>query len=209
VFLDPDGLDAPTMHLMTREMNYSECTCVFPAEDPETDVRARIFGRNGEMPFAGHPTIGTAFALAHIGRIKKGQTRTIFGLGIGPTPVDLEWKSNELAFAWMTQRPPVFGKTVQDIDALAAALTVDAAAIRSVGTPPREVSCGSFFLIVPLATRQAVDSVNVDGRVMEGVFKAVFSTPASDSPWPRALCDRASVASVLQLPRLHGGNQRL
>jgi trans-2,3-dihydro-3-hydroxyanthranilate isomerase len=172
VFVEPQGLDAAAMQLMTREMNYSECTFVFPAEDPKTDVRVRIFGRNNEMPFAGHPTIGTAFALAHTGAIRKGQPRTTFGLGIGPTPVDLEWKDGELTFAWMTQRPPVFGKTVTDIAALAAALGVDAQSIQGVGTPPQEVSCGSFFLVVPMTTRQAVDSVSVDGRRMEAVFKS-------------------------------------
>jgi trans-2,3-dihydro-3-hydroxyanthranilate isomerase len=171
VFIEPQGLDAAAMQRMTREMNFSECTFVFPAEDPKTDIRVRIFGRNNEMPFAGHPTIGTAFALAHTGVIKKGQARTTVGLGIGPTPVDLEWKGDDLAFAWMTQRPPVFGKTIADIPALAAALGVDATAIQGVGTPPHEVSCGSYFLVVPMTTRQAVDSVTVDGRAMEIVFK--------------------------------------
>jgi Phenazine biosynthesis-like protein len=92
VFTDPAGLDTDTMAQMTREMNFSECTFVFPSERTDTDVRLRIFGLAGEMPFAGHPVIGSTFALAHDHIIKPGQPRLVFGLGLGPTPVDLEWK---------------------------------------------------------------------------------------------------------------------
>src|SRR5829696_2909510 len=65
VFVQPAGLDTETMQTLTRESNLSECTFVFPPEAAGTDHRVRIFGRTAEMPFAGHPTIGTAFALAH------------------------------------------------------------------------------------------------------------------------------------------------
>ena len=64
----------------------------------------------------------------------------------------------------MTQLAPTFGKTVDDVDALAACLGVEPAAIRGVGKPPQEVSCGSMFLFVPMTTRQAVDGVVVDRR---------------------------------------------
>ena len=70
----------------------------------EHDSRLRIFGRNRELPFAGHPTIGSAFALAHAGLIAPGRAQYIFGEGIGPIPVDLEWDGDRLAFAWMGQR---------------------------------------------------------------------------------------------------------
>ena len=72
VFVQPAGLDTETMQTMTRESNLSECTFVFPPEVAGTDHRVRIFGRTAEMPFAGHPTIGTAFALAHTGVLKPG-----------------------------------------------------------------------------------------------------------------------------------------
>src|SRR5262245_12826673 len=72
VFLDPGSLDADTMRAMTRETNFSECTFIFPPERVGTDFRVRIFTRSGETPFAGHPTIGSAFALAEAGRIKPG-----------------------------------------------------------------------------------------------------------------------------------------
>jgi len=90
VFLQPAGLDTETMQTMTRESNLSECTFVFPPEAAGTDHRVRIFTRTAETPFAGHPTIGTAFALAHAGVLKPAMTRTTFGLGVGPITVDLD-----------------------------------------------------------------------------------------------------------------------
>src|SRR5215475_8084961 len=126
VFLDPAGLSVDAMHTLTRESNYSECTFVFPPEQAGTDHRVRIFTRNGEVPFAGHPTIGTAFALAMSGVLKPGTARTMFGLGVGPTAVDLEWKEGRLAFAWMTQLQPTFGKSIADGAAVAAALGLEA-----------------------------------------------------------------------------------
>ena len=133
VFVQPAGLDTDTMQAMTRESNLSECTFVFPPEAAGTDHRVRIFGRTAEMPFAGHPTIGTAFALAHTGVLKPGLVRTTFGLGVGPTNIDLEWKDGKLAFAWMTQLKPTFGKTIDDSRALAAAIGVEALDPRAPG----------------------------------------------------------------------------
>ena len=171
VFVQPAGLDAEAMQALTRESNYSECTFVFPPEAAGTDHRVRIFGRTAEMPFAGHPTLGTAFALAHAGVLKPGMTRSVFGLGVGPTNVDLDWKDGRLAFAWMTQLKPTFGKTISDTAALAAAIGVDAAAI---GGPhaPQEVNCGSNFLIVPLSSRKAVDAAVLDRAKADAVFAA-------------------------------------
>ena len=171
VFPLPAGLDAEGMQALTRESNYSECTFVFPPEAAGTDHRVRIFGRAAEMPFAGHPTLGTAFALAHAGVLKPGMARTVFGLGVGPTNLDLDWKDGRLAFAWMTQLKPTFGKTITDTAALAAAIGVEAAAI---GGPhaPQEVNCGSNFLIVPLASRKAVDAAVLDRVKADAVFAA-------------------------------------
>ena len=111
VFTQPAGLDTETMQTITRESNLSENTFVFPPELAGTDHRVRIFTRTAETPFAGHPTIGTAFALAHTGVLKPGTARTTFGLGVGPIDLDLDWKDGRLAFAWMTQLKPTFGKT--------------------------------------------------------------------------------------------------
>jgi trans-2,3-dihydro-3-hydroxyanthranilate isomerase len=171
VFLRPAGLDADAMHSLTRESNYSECTFVFAPEQAGVDHRVRIFTRNGETPFAGHPTLGTAFALANAGVIKAGTTRSVFGLGVGPTPIDLEWQDGRLAFAWMTQLKAQFGKSVADSASLAAALGLTPADVVT-SAQAQEVNCGSNFFIVPLATRKAVDAAVIDRAKVDAVFAA-------------------------------------
>ena len=91
VFTETAGLTAEQMQAMTRETKFSECTFVQPAEAAGTDVRLRIFGPANEMQFAGHPVIGSTFALADDGAIAAGRKEFTFGLGIGPTLVELEW----------------------------------------------------------------------------------------------------------------------
>ena len=181
VFTDTNGLTAAEMQAMTRETKFSECTFVQPAEAPGTDVRLRIFGPANEMQFAGHPVIGSTFALADDGVIKPGAKEFTFGLGIGPTLVELEWAtegtdtSSRLKFAWMTQQKPVFGPTLDAPAALAGALGIDASAFRP-GILPQEVNCGSPFFFVPLVSRAAVDQAVVDIRAAAAMFEAAKIT---------------------------------
>jgi trans-2,3-dihydro-3-hydroxyanthranilate isomerase len=170
VFMEPQGLATEAMASMTREMNYSECTFVLPAEQAGTDLRLRIFGRGGEMPFAGHPVIGSTFAIADEGVLKPAQSQVVFGLGIGPTPVALEWESGRLRFAWMTQQRPTFGGTMPGSPAFAAAIGVEPSQL-AANLPIQEVSCGSAFYYAPLTTRAAVDNVQMNGRDLDGLFK--------------------------------------
>ena len=87
----------------------------------------------------------------------------MFELGVGPTPVSLEWDEAGLAFAWMTQQLPTFGAVVSDRDAFAAAIGISAQDLLQ-GLPVQSVSCGVPFLYVPLATRAAVDAVEIDRK---------------------------------------------
>lgn len=169
VFPEPAGLTAELMQAITREMNFSECTFIFPAEGAGTDVRMRIFTPGEELPMAGHPTIGSTFALAHEGVIKPGQPRFVFGLGVGPTPVSLEWKGDALDFAWMTQKNPEFGGAVDDRAAFARALGVSPTDL--IGPAPQVVSCGVPFLFAALASREAVDRVSVDPAGYQNVCR--------------------------------------
>ena len=73
---------------------------------------------------AGHPTIGTTFALARAGVIERGREQFVFGCGIGPVPVALTWKGDDLGFAWMTQPLPTFGEPIADDPARTAAALV-------------------------------------------------------------------------------------
>ncbi len=171
VFMEPVGLTDGLMQKIAREMAFSETTFVFPAAEEGTDFRVRIFGPNRELPFAGHPTIGTAFALAGEGLISPGTQQVIFGEGIGPVIVELEWEGNRLVFAWMHQLAPTFGKPIEDLDGVAAALGVQPFELKSTLLPVQEVSCGSPFLIVPLASRSAVDKVQVNPIAMTSVLE--------------------------------------
>ena len=108
VFHDARGLSKEQMQTITKEMNFSECTFILPSEAPGTDVRMRIFTPEIELPMAGHPTIGSTFALAELGAITPGQASLVFGLGVGPTKVELTWEGDRLSFAWMDQRLPKY-----------------------------------------------------------------------------------------------------
>jgi trans-2,3-dihydro-3-hydroxyanthranilate isomerase len=156
VFLDGRGVSAGRMQAIAREMNFSESSFVLPPELPGTDTRVRIFTPGTELPMAGHPTVGTAFALAETGVIAGGTARVVFGLNIGPTPVDLEWDGPRLRFAWMTQGAPAFGPPLADRAAAAAALGLVEADLAE-GVPVQRVSCGVPFLFVPLRDKAGVD----------------------------------------------------
>ena len=91
VFDDARGVSGADMQRLTNEMNFAESTFVLPAETAGTDIRMRIFTPAREMPMAGHPTVGTTFALADQGVIASGRARWVFGLNIGPIAVALDW----------------------------------------------------------------------------------------------------------------------
>jgi trans-2,3-dihydro-3-hydroxyanthranilate isomerase len=171
VFLDGRGLADGTMQAVAREMNFSETTFILPPERPDTDVRMRIFTPGAEMPIAGHPTIGSTFALARAGVIAAGFGRFVFGLGAGPTAVRLTWHQADLAFAWMTQPLPTFHEPIPDRELAAAALGLEADAVTGTGLPVQAVSCGVPFVFVPVVTRRAVDSAAINPQAYHELMK--------------------------------------
>jgi trans-2,3-dihydro-3-hydroxyanthranilate isomerase len=170
VFLDTPDIPAELMQRIAAEMAFSESTFVFPPEGPG-DVRMRIFTPGEELPMAGHPTIGTTFALAHEGRIPHGRETFVFELGVGPIEVALEWDARALSFAWMTQLVPTFGPAASNPDAFLASAGVDPSDVHP-GLPAQVVSCGLPFLFLPLRTRAAVDAVQIDKRALGRAFDA-------------------------------------
>lgn len=162
VFPQPGGLTADVMQKIAAEMAFSETTFIFPPE-AGGDVRMRIFTPGEELPMAGHPTIGSTFALAAEGVIARGRSDFVFELGIGPTPVSLEWTGAALSFAWMTQPLPSFGSVIDDRGELAHALGLELVDLVA-DLPAQVVSCGVPFLFVPVATRLAVDRVAIDRK---------------------------------------------
>jgi trans-2,3-dihydro-3-hydroxyanthranilate isomerase len=189
VFPDARGLSTEQMQTLTREMNFSESTFILPAEAEGTDVRMRIFTPGHELPMAGHPTIGSTFALAHEGTIAAGRDRWTFGLGVGPTLVELTWLDNSLSFAWMDQRPPDYRQPASSRADIIRAAGVDPDAVDATGLPVEEISCGTQFMYVPVQTRAAVDAAEPDMGAMRKLKSAfpsnhvaifIFSTEPVD-----------------------------
>lgn len=169
VYLEPPrDIGVDRMQRIAAEMNFSETTFVFPPEGTG-DVRMRIFTPGTELPMAGHPTIGTTFALAREGVIARGRESFVFELGVGPIPVSLEWNDNGLAFAWMTQLLPKFGTQIGDRAGFAKAVGLEAGDLEDL--PIEEVSCGVAFLFVPVKTRAAVDRVDIDKRALARAYE--------------------------------------
>ena len=201
VFPEPRGLTTDAMQAITREMNFSECTFIFPRQGPG-DVRMRIFTPAEELPMAGHPVIGSTFALALEGAIARGREAFLFELGVGPTPVSMQWDDGSLAFAWMTQSLPDVRTSVEDRQVLAAALGVAAVDLHP-GLAAQVVSCGLPYLIVPLVSRDAVDRVQVDRRTLQRGLAAagleevpvlVFTTEGAETTYSRMLAPGLGVA---------------
>lgn len=161
VFLDARGLSDTEMQSIAREMNFSESTFILPPSDARCDMRVRIMTPERELPMAGHPTIGTAFALARTGVLSPAHARVVFELGVGPTPVDLTWDTDGLRFARMSQLRPTFTEPVLDREALARALRLSPSALHPT-LPLQTVSCGVPYLLVPLASRADVDRASLD-----------------------------------------------
>ena len=161
VFPDARGMSDSLMQDVTREMNFSECTFALPAEAADTDVRMRIFTPGSELPMAGHPVIGSTFALARLGTIAPGRERFVFGLGVGPTPVELSWEGQDLSFAWMDQQLPEFREPAAPTAAILASIGLDPGIVAG-GLSPQEVACGVPYILVPLPTRADVDRAEPD-----------------------------------------------
>src|SRR5205085_9270452 len=109
VFPDGRGLSDQQMQALAREMNLSETTFIFPRDpaiERERGVRVRIFTVQEELPFAGHPTLGTAFAL----RGATGATEIRLDLNVGTIPVRFEDSPGQPSFGEMTQAEPIFGQ---------------------------------------------------------------------------------------------------
>jgi trans-2,3-dihydro-3-hydroxyanthranilate isomerase len=165
VIRDARGLTSDQMLQITREFNYSETTFVLPAESPDTTKRVRIFTPGGEVPFAGHPTIGTAIALIFSGDVPADgdSVRVVLGENVGPVPVTVRVTDGVPTWAQLsTAMAPVESPAIAT-DALCEVLGISAAEILSTDThTPRVVSCGLPFLIVPLVSREAVARARVD-----------------------------------------------
>jgi trans-2,3-dihydro-3-hydroxyanthranilate isomerase len=155
-----DDLTDVEMQAIAREMNYAESTFVVAATDPAAMCRVRIFTPAFELPFAGHPTVGTAVALAHEGRVPApasgDSTRILLQLGVGTLPVDVRATPGAVPFAWMHQPVPTFEPWRGDVTLLAAALGLGAEDLDVPGLPIERGSAGTPFSFVPVRSLAAI-----------------------------------------------------
>jgi trans-2,3-dihydro-3-hydroxyanthranilate isomerase len=145
------GLSQEEMQGIAREMNFSETTFAYPTEIKGCASKVRIFTPGAEIPFAGHPTLGSAYVLKYKGIIPPEESEAALELGIGPTPVEFL----EDSLVRMTQRAPEFLDEFDDRASIAEMVGIDESDI-SDEFPARYVSTGHPFLIVPLKTLSAV-----------------------------------------------------
>jgi trans-2,3-dihydro-3-hydroxyanthranilate isomerase len=166
VFPDAQGLDDATMQTLARELNLSETVFLLPPSLPGAAARVRIFTPGVEMDFAGHPTIGTAFALCALGRIPEGAAG--FGLeeNVGLVPIRLERRADPF-LAWLRTPPIAFGR-VYDRAGCAAALGFGVDDLLPE-VPVQVLSAGNPFLYVPLREPAQVDQAELDVRTLERV----------------------------------------
>jgi trans-2,3-dihydro-3-hydroxyanthranilate isomerase len=158
VFPDATGLDPALYQTIAREFNFSETTFVLPPSDPKHTRRVKIFTPGGELQFAGHPTVGTAVVLAHIGAVKTsgGAASIVFEEGVGPVPVAVRDMRADGGFAQLTvAKLPEKGPPPPPAGELARCLGLDAADLHPA-LPPEGYSCGTPFLFVPVRDRKAL-----------------------------------------------------
>jgi trans-2,3-dihydro-3-hydroxyanthranilate isomerase len=162
----PDALDIPEARLLdvAREFNYSETTFVYPPARAHNTRRVRIFTPGGEVPFAGHPTVGTAHVLAAIGDVKLtgDLTKIVFEEKVGPVPVSIRSTNGTPTFAQLTvAKLPQAGPTPPSNEKLADVLGLAEDEVLSGDWAPRGYTCGLPFLFVPVRDRAAVRRAHI------------------------------------------------
>jgi trans-2,3-dihydro-3-hydroxyanthranilate isomerase len=152
IFPDGRGLDGDLMLKVTRELKFSESVFFLPPDDPQVDAHVRIFTPGGEIPFAGHPTLGSAWLL---GELLGKQTITL-RTGVGLVPVELGWDADTITFGQMSQPVPVwepYDRTAELLTALGTA---------RYGLPVETYVNGPRNVYVEIPTETALDALEPD-----------------------------------------------
>ena len=165
VFPEADaGLSTETMQAIARELNLSETVFVYPPERGGLR-KVRIFTPRSELPFAGHPTIGTAILLAELGAAPQpeGECRIVLEEGVGPVPIVLRMKHGRPEFAQLTaaQRPELRSVSMSP-ERIAAMLSLETTDLHPGPLEPIAASCGVPFFFVPLRNRAALARAALD-----------------------------------------------
>ena len=189
VVLDAGGLSTAQMQAIAVEFNYSETTFVLPPQHATNDAQVRIFTVTREIPFAGHPNVGTAFVLA--AQAKKPPARFLFEEGAGLVPVEILQEASRVVGAELTA-PQAFSKLTRlSAEQAAGCGSLSAADIRSDRHPPQIVSVGMPFLVAELNSRDALRRASPDAAAFartlpcDGAFAVYLYTrdvPPAEQP---------------------------
>jgi trans-2,3-dihydro-3-hydroxyanthranilate isomerase len=190
VFLEAEGLTAGQMQAIAREMNLSETTFVSPAEGGG-DARVRIFTPEVELPFAGHPSVGTAVELVRHGVVpaREPVTPVVLELGVGPTLVEVEVRAGEPVSATVHQGPPSFGEPLSR-ERVAAVLGLSSDDLHP-SLDPAPAGTGLTYAIVPLRDTAVLARVTPDLRLMPAFEREVAELypcafTGDEEPWVEA-----------------------
>jgi trans-2,3-dihydro-3-hydroxyanthranilate isomerase len=195
VFTDVANLLPETMQLIAREMNLSETTFVLPATRPDCVARYRILTPGQELPFAGHPTLGTAYVLVRSGRVPGGATAFNMEAQVGAVAVRIEGPSSDPSALFFTSPEVRFGPTYDDRARIAEALNVTEGDLLP-GAPLEQAGCPVLHLNVGLKTPQLVDKVVLSGPLLSRLVgdtssNGVYLFAKMDEPnrfYARLLC---------------------
>ena len=191
VVLDAGGLSTAQMQAIATEFNYSETTFVLPPHDKAHDAVVRIFTPVRELPFAGHPNVGTAFVLATLA--KEPKPRLLFEEKAGLVPVDIVREQGKVINAELTAPQPLSRLSQVSADDAAATLSLSAEDVRTDRHAPQVVGVGTPFLVMELHSREALKRAKPDaagfGRLFprDGAFATYFYT--RDVASTEAPCD--------------------
>jgi trans-2,3-dihydro-3-hydroxyanthranilate isomerase len=203
VVLDAGGLSTAQMQAIASEFNYSETTFVLPPRDPANDAQVRIFTVNQEIPFAGHPNVGTAFVLATLAT--KPPARLKFEEGAGLVPVEILKQDGRVVGAELTAPQPLGKLTQFSAGQAAAVVSLSSADIRTDRHPPLIVSVGLPFLVVEIASRDALRRARPDAAT----FARTFPCDGSDAVYFYTRDVPAAEACDLQARMFHPGSSGL
>ncbi|MDB4911138.1 MAG: Phenazine biosynthesis protein PhzF family protein [Gemmatimonadetes bacterium] len=177
VFPDATKIPEAALQSIALELNLSETVFVYPPADPKHTRRVRIFTPVYEMPFAGHPTVGCAFALAALGEIPlEGETRIVLEEGVGPVPVLIRGEFKKPEFAQLSvAKLPETGPPPPGRSHLADMLSLDPSDILGGMSAPQAISCGFPFLMVPLRDLDAVRRARVRMDQWDSALKSYWA----------------------------------
>lgn len=175
VVLDAQDIPGAVMQRIANEMNLAETTFVLPPDNPAHAAKVRIFTPAIEMPFAGHPTVGTAWVVATQGLVPGGALEFTLEEGVGPVRVRGVEGPDGLTF-WLTHPPLSFGEVFEDRDRVAAAIGVTAQELR-LNVPVQVATTGVPFLYIPMKDARAVDSAVSNEQKLRDLFEGREARP--------------------------------